>query len=65
MPKKPKKNPSSSEEELDQSGSEEEEQEEVVAPREWVGRRAKGDAARNTILALTICVKVALSVKQR
>lgn len=40
---KPKKSPCS-EDEADQSGSEEEE-EEVIAPRERVGRRAKGEAA--------------------
>lgn len=45
--KKPKKSPCS-EDESDQSGSEEEEEEEeVVAPRERVGRRAKGEAAWN------------------
>lgn len=39
--KKPKKSPVS-EDEPDPSSSEEEEGEEVVAPRERVGRRAKG-----------------------
>lgn len=45
--KKPKKNLSSEDEDTDQSISEDEDEEEVVAPRERVGRRAKGEAAQN------------------
>lgn len=46
MAKKPKKNPWS-DDESSQSDNEMEDEEEVAAPRERVGRRAKGGAAQS------------------